>query len=114
MSADCLFCKIYRGEIPAREIERTPDGLVFADLNPQAPTHFLVIPKRHAENLSAFATEATSAEVGDLFALAAKVGASHCPDGYRVVSNIGTDGGQTVHHLHLHVLGGRHMAWPPG
>ncbi len=114
MSADCIFCKIFRGEIPAREVERTAHALVFRDLNPQAPTHLLVIPERHAENLSVFAAEAPSDEVGELFALAARVGSRECPGGYRVVSNIGDDGGQTVHHLHLHVLGGRHMSWPPG
>lgn len=114
MSADCIFCKIFRGEIPAREVERTENALVFHDLAAQAPTHLLVIPKRHAENLTVFARDASSEEVGALFALAAKVGAELCPEGYRVVSNIGADGGQTVHHLHLHVLGGRHMNWPPG
>ena len=114
MSADCVFCKIFRGEIPASEVERTEDALAFRDLNPQAPTHLLVIPKRHAENLSIFTAAAASAETGELFALAAKVGAAYAPGGYRVVTNVGADGGQTVHHLHLHVLGGRHMGWPPG
>ena len=114
MSADCIFCKIFRGEIPAKEVERTENALVFADLNAQAPTHLLVIPARHAENLTAFTTDASTDEVGALFALAAKIGAAQCPGGYRVVTNTGVDGGQTVHHLHLHVLGGRHMTWPPG
>jgi len=109
-----VFCKIFRGEIPAKEVERTPDALVFRDLNPKAPTHLLVIPKRHAENLSAFAGAAASEEIGALFGLAATIGAAHCPHGYRVVTNIGPDGGQTVHHLHLHVLGGRALGWPPG
>ncbi|GAC1309189.1 MAG: histidine triad nucleotide-binding protein [Vulcanimicrobiaceae bacterium] len=114
MSDDCIFCKIFRKEIPSDEVERTDHALVFRDLNPQAPTHLLVIPKRHAEHLSAFSAAAPSVEIGELFALAAKVGAEHAPGGYRVVSNIGVDGGQTVRHLHLHVLGGRHMGWPPG
>ena len=114
MSAECVFCKIFRGEIPASVVERTADALVFRDVNPVAPTHLLVVPKRHAENLTVFAAVAPSEEVGALFAIAAKAGAAACPEGYRVVSNIGGDGGQTVHHLHLHVLGGRHMAWPPG
>ncbi len=114
MSDDCVFCKIYRGEIPATEVERSGDALVFRDLNAQAPTHLLVIPKRHATNLSDFTYAAPSDEVGELFALASRAGQTACPGGYRVVVNEGVDAGQTVHHLHLHVLGGRALEWPPG
>ncbi|GAC1546023.1 MAG: histidine triad nucleotide-binding protein [Vulcanimicrobiaceae bacterium] len=114
MSDTCLFCKIFRGEIPAQEVERTDDALVFRDLNAKAPTHVLVIPKRHAANLGDFVAAAPNAETGALFALASRVGRAQCPGGYRVVVNEGPDGGQTVHHLHLHVLGGRSLGWPPG
>ncbi len=110
----CLFCKIFRGEIPAKEVERTDDALVFRDVNPQAPTHVLVIPKRHAANLGDFVAAATPQEVGDLFALASKAGRAASPDGYRIVVNEGAAAGQTVFHLHLHVLCGRNMSWPPG
>ena len=111
--ATCVFCRVFRGEIPAKEVERTENALAFADLNPQAPSHVLVIPKRHAENLGAFVDAADAAEVHDLFALAAKIGARSAK-GYRVVTNTGSDATQSVFHLHLHVLGGRQMTWPPG
>lgn len=109
----CLFCKIAAGEIPATIVKRTDGFLAFRDINPQAPTHLLVIPTKHLGSLN---------EAGDprllgdllLFArdLAREVGiAEH---GYRVVLNTNPDGGQTVFHLHLHLLGGRRMTWPPG
>ena len=110
----CIFCRIFRGEIPATEVERTPDALVFRDLNPQAPSHLLVIPKRHAANLGDFVALATPQELGDLLALASKAGRNSSPNGYRIVINEGREGGQTVSHLHLHVLAGRAMTWPPG
>ncbi len=114
MSDDCVFCKIFRREVPAQEVERSQRALVFRDLNAQAPTHLLVIPQRHAANLSDFVYAAPSDEVGELLALASRTGQAACPGGYRVVVNEGVDGGQTVNHLHLHVLGGRPMGWPPG
>ncbi len=110
----CIFCRIFRGEIPSSEVERTDDALVFRDLNPQAPSHVLVIPKRHAANLGDFIAAATPQEVGDLFALASKTGRNSSPNGYRIVVNEGREAGQTVFHLHLHVLSGRAMHWPPG
>jgi len=114
-SAECVFCKIARKEIPVREIERTEDAVVFADLDPKAPCHLLVIPARHAENLGAFAAEAGERAVGALFALASKVGREASEAGaYRIVVNEGAEAGQTVFHLHLHVLAGRRMGWPPG
>lgn len=112
--SDCIFCKIVAGEIPAIELERTPNAVVVRDRNPQAPTHVLVIPTRHAANLGDFVADASSAEVGSLFALASKAGRAASGSGHRIVVNEGADGGQTVHHLHLHVLAGRHMTWPPG
>jgi histidine triad (HIT) family protein len=112
--SDCIFCKIFAGEIPAKEVERTDDVLVFRDLNPQAPHHLLVIPKRHATDLGDFVAAARSEEVGDLFAAASRAGRAASPSGYRVVVNEGVDAGQTVFHLHLHVLAGRNLDWPPG
>ncbi|HTV73685.1 MAG TPA: HIT domain-containing protein [Candidatus Acidoferrales bacterium] len=111
---DCLFCKIVRKEIPARELMRTDEAVVFYDLNPMAPTHLLVVPARHADNLGEFVAAAEPDEVGRLFTLASTVARGAAPAGYRIVVNEGTEGGQTVSHLHLHILGGRHMTWPPG
>jgi histidine triad (HIT) family protein len=112
--SDCVFCRIVAGEIPATEVERTDDAVVIRDLNPKAPTHVLVIPVRHADNLGDFVTAATPQEVGSLLALASKAGRDASGGGYRVVVNEGRDGGQTVGHVHLHVLAGRRMTWPPG
>ncbi|MGH7727616.1 MAG: histidine triad nucleotide-binding protein [Vulcanimicrobiaceae bacterium] len=111
---DCIFCKIARGEIPAKIVARENGVLAFRDLNPKAPTHLLVIPERHARDLGEFAANASSQELGALLALASRLGRAEGPGGYRVVINEGSDGGQTVHHLHLHVLAGRRMTWPPG
>jgi histidine triad (HIT) family protein len=111
---DCVFCKIFAGAIPADVVARTDDVLVFRDLNPQAPTHLLVIPKRHAADLGSFVAEASAAETGDLFAAASRAGRAASPGGYRVIVNEGRDAGQTVFHLHLHVLAGRALEWPPG
>lgn len=112
--ARCIFCKIFRREAPATEVLRTEDALVFKDANPQAPLHLLVIPKRHVAHLGDFVDASGNDEVGELLALASRVGREHAHDGYRVVVNEGRDGGQTVYHLHLHVLAGRRMTWPPG
>ena len=114
MSDTCVFCRIFRGEIPAQEVRRTEDVLVFRDTNPHAPTHLLVIPKRHATDLGDFVATASAEEVGDLLKVVAEAGRAETTGGYRVVANEGVDGGQTVHHLHFHVMGGRQMAWPPG
>jgi histidine triad (HIT) family protein len=113
VSSDCLFCKIVRKEIPAKEVLRDEHVVAFHDLNPQAPTHVLVIPTVHAEHLSAFA-DAGGAAAARLLAAAAELGKQFGPDGYRVVINEGRDAGQTVFHLHLHVLAGRPLRWPPG
>lgn len=113
MSDACIFCRIVDGTIPATVLASNEHGIAFRDQHPQAPSHVLVIPRRHVASL----TEATDgAELGALMLLAAEV--AHLEGlvntGYRVVANTGHDGGQTVHHLHLHVLGGRTMHWPPG
>jgi histidine triad (HIT) family protein len=111
---DCVFCRIVAGEIPAEVVERTEAALVIRDLNPQAPTHLLVIPKEHAADLGELVASASPADVGQLFSLASKIGRDAGSGGYRVVVNEGKEGGQTVFHLHIHVLAGRPMRWPPG
>ena len=114
MPADCLFCRIAAGEIPATKVHE--DDLVFAirDINPQAPTHVLVIPRAHVVS-AADLTEADAPLLGRLFSVAAGLARSEGLDGgWRLVSNVGSDGGQSVAHLHVHLLGGRPMSWPPG
>jgi len=114
-TAECVFCKIARKEIAAREVARTEDAVVFADLDPKAPTHLLVVPVLHAENLGDFAASVGPRAVGALFGLASKAGREATASGaYRIVVNEGKEAGQTVFHLHLHVLAGRRMGWPPG
>ena len=109
----CIFCRIVAGTIPASVVASNDYALAFRDLHPQAPVHVLVIPRRHVPSL---ATATDAAELGQLMALAAEVARLEgvADGGYRVVTNIGADGGQTVGHLHLHVLGGRPFSWPPG
>ena len=113
MADQCLFCRIVRGEIPAKMVLETAECIAFRDINPQAPVHVVVIPKEHVASLDA-ATDA--ALVGRLGLVAAAVARSEgiAESGYRTVINTNADGGQTVFHLHLHLLGGRHMGWPPG
>jgi histidine triad (HIT) family protein len=114
MSVDCLFCKIVTGTIPAKKVYEDELSLCFADINPQAPTHLLLIPKEHIAS-QAHAKAGHTALLGHLVAKAAEVARGAGLDrGYRVVINTGPDGGQTVDHLHLHLLGGRHLSWPPG
>ena len=114
MHQDCLFCKIVRKEIAANEVLRDEHVVAFRDLNPQAPTHVLVIPTQHAEHLSAFARAGNDAARVRLLTAVAEIGARFGPDGYRVVFNEGPDAGQSVFHLHAHVLAGRPLHWPPG
>ena len=110
----CLFCRIVAGEVPATVVHETDRTLAFRDITPQAPTHVLVIPRDHHADLAAL-SDADPSAVGELVAAAVAVARAEGLDGgYRVVANTGNDGGQTVHHLHLHVLGGRGMGWPPG
>jgi histidine triad (HIT) family protein len=109
----CVFCKIATGEIPATIVKREGTMLAFKDLNPQAPTHLLVIPTTHVGSLN----DAQDPDLlGGLLAFSREVAkeAGIATKGYRVVVNTNQDGGQTVFHLHLHVLGGRSMRWPPG
>jgi len=111
--SDCLFCKIVAGEIPAAVVSRTDDFLAFKDINPQAPTHLLAIPLRHYASLNEVKE---SGVLGGLMGFARDVARETgiANKGYRVVANTNHDGGQTVAHLHLHILGGREMKWPPG
>ena len=109
----CIFCKIASGEIPSNKLYEDDKVLAFYDLDPQAPTHFLVIPKAHIGSV-AEVTGDNSAVVAHIFEVIAKVTKQLGLDSYRVVSNIGEQAGQSVHHLHFHVLSGRDMTWPPG
>jgi histidine triad (HIT) family protein len=111
----CIFCQIAAGAIPAQIVYSSSDVTAFRDLIPQAPTHVLVIPNRHIESIAELG--AAEAElVGRLVAVANDVAQQEgiADSGYRIVANVGAHGGQTVPHLHLHVLGGRTMTWPPG
>ncbi|HEV8024751.1 MAG TPA: histidine triad nucleotide-binding protein [Candidatus Nanopelagicales bacterium] len=112
--ADCLFCSIVAGDIPADIVLSTPQTLAFRDIDPQAPTHVLVIPKDHHENIGALATE-DPALVGSIAETAREVAeAEGIGDAYRLVFNTGAGAGQSVFHVHGHVLGGRNLSWPPG
>ena len=113
-SSDCLFCRIVSGDIPASRLYEDELCIGFPDINPQAPTHILIIPKRHiASTASAVAEDAGL--MGSLMAAASEIARNEkLSKGYRIVVNTSDDGGQTVNHLHLHLLGGRHMSWPPG
>jgi histidine triad (HIT) family protein len=111
--SDCLFCKIAAGEIPSKKVYEDALCYAFHDIAPQAPTHFLVIPKAHLSSVSDV-TEENCAVVGHIFAVIARLAKELGLDSYRVVSNIGEQAGQSVPHLHFHVLSGRDMTWPPG
>ena len=113
--ADCIFCKIVAGELPADVVLRTDTALAFRDLNPQASTHVLVIPLEHVEHAGALEPEHAELLSG-VFAAANAVAAQEgiADRGYRLVFNVGEESGNSVPHLHLHVLGGRFMSWPPG
>ena len=111
--SDCLFCKIIAGEIPSNKVYEDDLCYAFYDIDPQAPTHFLVIPKTHIQSVSDV-TEETAPIVGHIFAVIAKLAGELGLESYRVVSNIGAQAGQSVFHLHFHVLSGRDMTWPPG
>ena len=111
---DCVFCKIANGEIPSKKAYEDDQVLAFYDLDPQAPVHILIIPKQHIQSVEEI-TPQNSAIVAHIFEVAAKLAKeNNLTDGFRVVSNVGKDGGQSVPHLHFHLLGGRSMKWPPG
>jgi histidine triad (HIT) family protein len=112
---DCLFCKIVAGDIPSTNVFEDDLVVAFRDINPRAPTHILLAPREHIGS-AAELTEAHGPLVGRLFAVAADIARTEGLEGpgYRLVTNVGADGGQTVDHLHVHLLGGRRMTWPPG
>ena len=112
---DCLFCKIITGEIPATLVHEDDRLVAFLDVNPQAPTHILIVPRRHIATLNAL-TARDDGIIGEMLRRAALIAADrgHAETGYRTVFNCNADGGQTVFHIHLHLLGGRAMQWPPG
>ena len=111
---DCLFCNIINGNIPSTLIYEDEKVVAFNDINPQAPVHYLVIPKEHIES-SDFIDESNKDLIGHIIFVAAKLAKDQGLDtGYRIVNNCGNDGGQTVGHIHFHVLGKRQMLWPPG
>ena len=112
--SDCLFCDIIAGRIPSQKVLETEHAYAFRDINPAAPTHVLVIPREHIVDVSDVRPEHAEIVAG-LYAACRQVAEKEgiASGGYRVVANVGDDAGQTVHHLHLHVVGGRRMGWPP-
>ena len=112
---NCLFCKIINGEIPSTKVYETDMVYAFRDIDPQAPQHIIVIPKEHISSANEL-NEENSAVIGDIFAAIAKIARMEgfADNGYRVVNNCGNDGGQTVGHIHFHLLAGRYLQWPPG
>ena len=113
LDSDCLFCKIITGDIPAQIIFRNENVVAFNDINPQAPTHVLLIPTLHVDNAAGLARISPTL-TADLFIAAAEIAASQGLTGYRTVFNTGEEAGQSVFHAHMHLLGGRGLAWPPG
>jgi histidine triad (HIT) family protein len=113
VSDSCLFCRIANGEIPAKVVMQSDSALAFRDIDPKAPVHCLVIPREHVVSLN---NASDPGMLGNLMSMAASVARQEgiAESGYRVVANTNADGGQSVDHLHLHVLGGRRMNWPPG
>jgi len=114
-SSDCLFCKILAGDVPAELVYESNEAIAFRDVNPQAPSHVLIIPRQHIETINDL-DPGDAALVGNLFLVAQQVAKDEgiAENGYRVVMNCNADAGQTVFHLHLHMLGGRRLDWPPG
>ena len=115
MDPNCIFCKIASGQMQANLVHEDERSVAFMDINPQAPMHLLVIPREHIESVSALSPESDEL-VGHLFRVAAKLAKDNGvgDGGYRTVINTGPDAGQTVFHIHVHVLGGRSLGWPPG
>lgn len=115
-SMDCIFCKIAAGEIPAKKLYEDEHAVAFADIDPKAPVHMLIIPRQHIASLAEVgASEPEKTLIGHLHSIANQLARQqNLGKGYRIVINTGPDGGQTVDHLHLHLLGGRQMHWPPG
>jgi histidine triad (HIT) family protein len=114
-SADCLFCKILAGDVPADIVYESETAIAFRDINPHAPTHVLIIPRKHVATINALAADDAQL-VGELFLAAKHIARQEgiAERGYRVAMNCNAAAGQTVFHLHLHLLGGRVLSWPPG
>ncbi|HKU67670.1 MAG TPA: HIT domain-containing protein [Candidatus Baltobacteraceae bacterium] len=112
--SSCIFCKIIAGEIPGKFVHRDDEVVVIEDVNPQAPKHLLVMPVKHVPNLAAFVGFESPELIAKLFSVAGQLGREQSANGNRAVINTGPEGGQTVDHLHIHVLAGRQMHWPPG
>jgi histidine triad (HIT) family protein len=111
---DCLFCRIAGGEVDADIVHDSGEVLAFRDINPVGPTHVLVIPKHHVSSVDALSREQDGL-LGEIFSAVSNIAESEdLGDGYRVVTNVGPDAGQTVPHLHFHLIGGRTLSWPPG
>ena len=111
---DCLFCRILQGEIPAKKVFENEHVFAFEDINPQAPVHVLVIPKKHVRGLKEASAEEAEM-IGQCHLAAAQIARDKkIEDGYRTVTNVGPRSGQTVFHLHVHLIGGRDLKWPPG
>ena len=113
MASDCLFCRVIRKEIPANVVSEDEHCVAFRDINPQAPVHILIVPRKHVASLN----DLTDGQiVAQMHLMAARLAKSEglAERGYRTVINTNSDAGQTVFHIHLHLLGGRHMGWPPG
>ena len=112
--ADCIFCKIVSGEIPSTKVFENDDVIAFNDLDPKAPVHILVIPKCHISDMTQISAE-NSEVISKIYEAIAVIGKrSELDSGFRVVCNSGVDAGQSVPHLHFHLLGGRSLSWPPG
>lgn len=117
VASDCLFCRIVSGEVPSEQVVSTPTTYAFRDIQPSAPTHVLVVPRRHIDHAAALGEHPDDARVlADVFATSREVARQEGVDvtGYRLVFNVGEDAANTVGHLHLHVIGGRRLSWPPG
>ena len=111
---DCLFCRIIRGEVPAKKVYEDAETFAFEDINPQGPTHVLIIPKKHIRGLKEAQSEDAEA-VGRCHLVAAEIARQRSiEEGYRTVLNVGPRAGQSVFHLHVHLIGGRNLHWPPG
>ena len=112
---DCLFCKIIAGEIPSAKVYENDKVYAFRDISPEAPVHVLIVPKAHIASANELTAENADV-ITDIFLAAKEIAAQEgiAEGGYRIVNNCGEDGGQTVQHLHFHMLGGRSLAWPPG
>ncbi len=115
MSENCIFCKILKGEIPSSKVYETETVYAFRDIEPQAPHHIIIIPKEHIASANEITAD-NSSVIADIFEAVREIARieGFADNGYRVVNNCGVDGGQTVNHIHFHLLAGRNLQWPPG